>query len=215
MRLATRATAAAVWKERTMELRTETRARGVAGGLVLVGVGVVALLARQTGLEFGTLIDAGWPLFVIVPGVVLLGAAFVPSPPDGLGFAVAGSVVTTVGAILLYQQTSGNWESWAYMWALIPLAAGLGISVYGARTGDPTTAGAGIRLAAIAGALFLAGSWYFTTVFETGESPIDIQAWWPVLVVGVGALVLARAVLMPAAPPRTPTSADAIGGDRP
>jgi hypothetical protein len=209
--------AATAWKERTMERGSETRARAVAGGLILVAVGVVALLARQAGLEFGTLFDHGWPLFIIVPGVVLLAAAFVPSPPDGLGFAVAGSVVTAVGAILLYQQASGNWESWAYMWALIPLAAGIAIALYGSLTGLHDLVGTGMRLMAVAGVLFLIGSWYFTTVFETGESPIDLESWWPVLLVGVGALVLGRALLMPVAPPRTPTSADAsaIGGDRP
>jgi hypothetical protein len=194
-----------------------TRTRGVAGGFILVAVGVVALLARQAGVESGTLVDAGWPLFIIVPGVVLLGAAFVPSPPDGLGFAVAGSVVTTVGAILLFQQTSGNWESWAYMWALIPLAAGIAIALYGSLTGLHDLVGTGMRLMAVAGLLFLIGSWYFTAVFETGESPIDIESWWPVAVVGVGAFVVGRALLTPAAPPRTATSADAaaIGGDRP
>lgn len=200
--------------ERGSETRA-TRTRGIAGGLILVAVGVVALSLRQAGLSFATLVDAGWPLFIIVPGVVLLGAAFVPSPPDGLGFAVAGSVVTTVGAILLYQQSSGNWESWAYIWALIPLSAGIAIAVYGFLTGLHDLVGTGVRLVAVAAVLFLIGSWYFTSVFETGESPIDIESWWPVLVVGVGALILGRALLLPAAP-RTPTSADAAatGGDR-
>ena len=49
-----------------------------------------------------------------------------------MGFAIAGSIVTTVGSVLLYQQTTGHWESWAYAWALVgPGAAGLGMLVYG------------------------------------------------------------------------------------
>ena len=34
-------------------------------------------------------------------------------------------VVTTVGLVLLYQNTTGRWESWAYAWALVgPAASG-------------------------------------------------------------------------------------------
>jgi hypothetical protein len=200
-----------------MERTPETsRARGTAAGLVLLAVGGVALAARQAGVELGSLVDGGWPLFIIVPGVALLAAAFVPAPPDGLGFAIAGSIVTTVGAILLYQQASGDWESWAYAWALIPLAAGSGMSVYGLLTGHRDIAGTGVRLAVVAGLLFLIGTWYFNAVFETGRTPIDIGTWWPVVVLGIGLLVLGRALLMPPAPPRTSTQADAAanGGDR-
>jgi hypothetical protein len=199
-----------------MERRPESRrARGAVGGLILVTVGVVALGARGAGLELGNLAESAWPLFIIVPGVALLAAALVPSPPDGLGFAISGSVVTTVGLILLYQENSGNWESWAYVWALIPTAAGLAIALYGFLSGHRDIAGNGVRLAAVAGVLFLVGAWYFTAVFETGDNPIDVDTWWPVAVVVIGAIVMGRAVLMPPAP-RTSTSADAAanGGDR-
>jgi hypothetical protein len=211
-----RATAAR--KERTMDRRRETRReRGAVAGIVLVVIGGVVLAARQAGFEAGNLIaDGGWALFIIVPGVALLAAAFVPTPPDGLGFSVAGSVVTTVGLIFLYQQATENWDSWAYAWALIPMAAGIGITGYGLLTGHRDIAGSGMRLAAVAGVLFVIGAWYFNAVFETGENPIDIGAWWPVVVIGIGALVLGRAVLMPSAPSRTSSAgASTSGGDRP
>ena len=194
-----------------------SRARGTVAGLVLLAVGGVALAARQAGVDLGNVVDGGWPLFIIVPGVALLAAAIVPAPPDGLGFAIAGSIVTSVGAILLYQQTSGDWESWAYAWAVIPLAAGSGMFVYGFLTGHRDIAGTGVRLAAVAGVLFLVGSWYFNAVFETGRTPVDIGTWWPVVVLGIGLFILGRALLMPPAPPRISTEADAAapGGDRP
>jgi hypothetical protein len=202
-----------------MERRRETgRERGVMAGVVLVVAGGLVLVARQAGLELGTFVgDSGWPLFITVPGVALLVAAFVPTPPDGLGFAVAGSVVTTVGLILLYQETTENWESWAYVWALIPMAAGIGITGYGLLTGHRDIAATGVRLATVAGALFLVGAWYFNAVFETGRNPIDIGAWWPVVAIGIGALVLGRAALTPSAPTRNPSAADAStnGGNRP
>ena len=42
---------------------------GIAVGLVLIALGGLFLLDRVTGID---LADAGWPLFVIVPGVLLL-----------------------------------------------------------------------------------------------------------------------------------------------
>lgn len=200
--------------ERTMVGASETRRRGLVGGVVLVAVGLIVLIARQAGLDLGDALDNAWPLFIIVPGLALLAAAFVPEPPDGLGFAVSGSVVTTVGAILLYQQTSGNWESWAYIWAVIPMAAGIAIAVYGFLTGFRDIAGNGVRLAGIAVVLFLLGTWYFNAVFETGKAPLDIETWWPVAVVLVGAFIVGRAVLMPAGGQAAPRDRATHGGDR-
>ena len=55
--------------------------------------------------------------------------------PRGLGFAIAGTIVTTIGFLLLYQDSTGHWESWAYAWALLTLAAGLGTLIYGLAIG--------------------------------------------------------------------------------
>lgn len=193
---------------------SETRRRGLVGGVVLVAVGLLVLITRQAGLDLGAGLENAWPLFIIVPGLGLLAAAFVPEPPEGLGFAVAGSVVTTVGGILLYQQASGTWESWAYIWALIPMAAGIGTAVYGFLTGFRDIAGNGVRLAAIAVVLFVVGSWYFNAVFETGTGPLDIETWWPVVVVVVGAFIVGRALLTPAARAESAHDTPIHGGDR-
>ena len=86
---------------------------GVLGvALVIVGAGVFLLRELQID-PFKAISDAGWPYFVIVPGVILLLASLVPTPPRGVGFAIAGSIVTIVGVVLLYQQTTGHWTRWA------------------------------------------------------------------------------------------------------
>jgi hypothetical protein len=41
--------------------------------------------------------------------------------------AIPASIVSGIGLILYYQNASGNWASWAYMWALIPGFVGIGI----------------------------------------------------------------------------------------
>ena len=102
------------------------------GALLVVG-GVGWFVARELRFDpFAAIADAGWPFFVIIPGVILMASSLIPKPPNGVGFAVAGSIVTTVGLVLLYQESTAHWESWAYGWVLVgPGAAGLGMLLYG------------------------------------------------------------------------------------
>jgi hypothetical protein len=164
-------------------------------GLLFIGVGAVALVARQTGFDlFGSIGAWGWPLFVIVPGLVLLVAALVPAPPAGIGFAIAGSIVTTIGTLLLYQSRTGHWESWAYAWALIPAAAGVALVLYGLYARRPSMVRGGSWMAGIAAVLFATGAWFFEGIFA-GELRPEATDWWPIAIVALGAILVLRAVL--------------------
>ena len=182
-----------------MQARTSAeRWRGLTVlGTALVIVGVGWLIFRQLAIDpFKVVADAGWPYFVIVPGAALLLVSLVRTPPRGLGFAIAGSVVTTVGCVLLYQQTTGHWSSWAYAWALVgPGAAGLGMLAYGLIFAERDLLAPGARLVAIGAAIFAVGYWYFETIFTTGQAPLALGDWWPVVVIGVGLAALAAGVL--------------------
>jgi hypothetical protein len=176
------------------EARAETR-RLLTLGAVLILVGFAAAAARSVDVDLGAWIgEQTWPFLVIVPGLVLLGLAFLRTPPDGVGFAISGSIVTTVGAILLVQANTANWASWAYVWALLPGAAGLGMVVYGGLTRTSELMDKGVGLIVISGVLFLVGSWYFESLFATGEQPADLATWWPLALIGAGAVVAVRAL---------------------
>lgn len=166
-------------------------------GTILVLVGAGWFVLRELRIDpFEAVAGAGWPFFVIIPGVVLLVASLVRTPPNGVGLAIAGSIVTTVGAVLLYQQATGHWESWAYAWALVgPGAAGLGMLGYGLIFGQRDLLGFGARLVAIGAAIFAVGYWYFETIFASGRAPLELGQWWPVVLVGVGLLALAAGLL--------------------
>jgi hypothetical protein len=166
-------------------------------GTILVLLGVAWFALREFRIDpFEAVADAGWPFFVIIPGVALLIASLVRTPPHGLGLAIGGSIVTTVGAVLFYQQATGHWESWAYAWALVgPGAAGLGMVVYGLIFGLRDLLAVGARLIAIAAAIFVAGYWYFETVFATGRSPLELGQWWPLVLIGIGLLALFAGLL--------------------
>lgn len=161
-------------------------------GALLVVAGVGWLIDGYLAFDpFAAIADAGWPFFVIIPGVILLLSSLIPKPPNGVGFAIAGSIVTTVGLVLLYQEHTARWESWAFAWALVgPGAAGLGMLVYGVIFGQRAVVSTGVRLAIIAAAIFVAGYWFFETVFATGPAPVDIGAWWPVAIIVAGLAVL-------------------------
>ena len=162
----------------------------LAVGALLVIIGLLAVIGRAADVDLGGLIgEQTWPLLVIVPGLVLLTLAIRPAPPEGLGFAIAGSIVTMVGAILLFMANTGSWASWAYAWLLIPGAAGLGILGYGAFTRHPELVTKGARLLVISAALFVVGWWWFEAIFATGEVPFDAGAWWPLALIVVGGVI--------------------------
>lgn len=166
-------------------------------GAILVIVGVAWFASRGLRIDpFAAIADAGWPFFVIIPGVVLLVASLVRTPPHGAGLAIAGSIVTTVGAVLFYQQSTGHWASWAYAWALVgPGGAGLGMVFYGLIFGQRDLLAAGARLVAIGGAIFAVGYWYFETIFASGRAPLELGEWWPIGVIGAGLVALAAGLL--------------------
>jgi hypothetical protein len=179
-------------------------------GIALLVVGGAALLLRQLDYVLpAAIVDAGWPFFVIVPGVVLFASSLLVPVPKGVGLAIGGAVVTTVGTVLLYQETTGNWESWSYAWALVgPAATGFGLLLYGLITRTSEFVSKGLRLIGIGVSLFVVGYWYFEAIFSTGEPPLDVWAWWPIVMVGVGLAVVVAALLRGRPAPAEPKDVD-------
>lgn len=184
-------------------------APAILGGILIV-VGAAVLLARSAGINlFATIGPLTWPYLVIVPGLVLLGLALVPARPQGVGFAIAGSIVTTVGALLLYQSQTGHWESWSYAWALIPAAAGLAQVGYGLFAGDRAIVDRGFWMAIIGGLLFAVGAWFFEGLFAGEPRPHDLE-WGPIVLIVLGGVIVLRGILgraeAPAGDPSPPVA---------
>ncbi len=110
------------------------------GGGILIGLGLLFLGGQI--FDIGDLMAAFWPFFVIVPGLAFLAGA-VMGDKKAAGLAVPGAMVTGTGAILLYQNMTGNWESWAYIWTLYPVLLGLAFNFMSQRTGDNNLAKVG------------------------------------------------------------------------
>jgi hypothetical protein len=172
-----------------------TQAATLAIGGVLIVIGILFLVGQHVGLDLGR---HGWPLFIIVPGVVILLAAFTLSGEAGSGIAVLGSMVTATGLLLLYQDTTGHWESWAYAWALIaPGSVGVGFILYGLGRGGWTMARAGLLTTAIGLVLFFLGALFFEGVIGISGRRFGPAAdvILPIALVGLGVLVIGGSIV--------------------
>jgi hypothetical protein len=160
-------------------------------GVLLIVIGLVFFFSQQLNIELGDLV---WPVYVIAPGVALL--AFGLTQRNGSGLAVGGSIVTIVGLVLLYQNATEHWESWAYAWALVgPGGSGLGMLLYGTRFGDGGMARAGFWQILIAVGLFVGGLLFFEGIIGISGRRLPLPEWvLPVAVIVIGALVLLRGV---------------------
>src|SRR5918996_4517748 len=158
-------------------------------GAVLIVAGVVFFVGQWLDIDWGA---ATWPFYVIAPGLALL--AFGLTQRNGSGLAVAGSIVTMVGLVLLYQNATDRWESWAYAWALVgPGGSGLGMLLYGARSGNRRMARDGFWQILTAIGLFLVGFIFFEGIIGISGERLPIPDWiLPAAVIAIGVIVLIR-----------------------
>jgi len=110
------------------------------------------------------------------------------------GLVIAGTITTTVGLVLLYQDQTGHWESWAYAWALVaPGGSGMGMLLYGTRSGNRKMARDGFWQILIAIGLFVAGFIFFEGIIGISGQRLPLPEWvLPVAVIAIGLLVLVR-----------------------
>jgi hypothetical protein len=158
-------------------------------GAILIVVGVVFFASAQLKIDWG---DAAWPFYVIAPGLALL--AFGLTQRNGSGLTVAGSIVTIVGGVMLYQNATDHWESWAYAWALVgPGGSGLGMLLYGTRSGNSKMARDGFWQVLAALGLFAVGLIFFEGIIGISGEPWPLPGWvLPSAVIVLGLLVLLR-----------------------
>jgi hypothetical protein len=134
------------------------------GGLLLL-LGIVVLLGQALGLELGRV---GWPFFVIVPGLGLLGLGLAATGRLGEVLATVGGVVTMAGLVLLVQNATDRFDTWAYAWTLVVVGAGLGRWLVGVVRGRGDLAATGGRLMAAGLAAFLVFAVFFEVVIGIG-----------------------------------------------
>ncbi|MEA3376231.1 MAG: hypothetical protein U9R72_08575 [Chloroflexota bacterium] len=162
-----------------------TRRSNLVGGLLLVLLGLLVLVIQ---LLPGLRIHFSWPWIIIGFGVLLL---LIGSATGVAALAIPASIVAGIGGILAYQYASGDWDSWAYIWSLIPGFVGIGIVLFDLLGGDTrAAAGAGGWLILISLTLFCIFGSVFGALGFMGQ-------YWPVLLILLGILLLIRPLLRP------------------
>ncbi len=166
-------------------------------GAILIAVGILFFIGQQVDLDWGGEL---WPFYIVGAGAVL--AAFGLAQRGGSGLTIAGSIVAVVGLILFYQEWADHYESWAYVWPLTaPGGSGLGMLLHGTRFGDGRLIRDGMRQIIVALGILAVGFVFFEGVIGLSGDRWTLPTWLgPALLIGVGVLVLLRAV----APGRQP-----------
>jgi hypothetical protein len=152
-----------------------------AGGLLVILLGILILVDRILPVHIGLF---SWPLIVLGVGAAFFLGGF---GTRALGLVIPGTIIAGIGGILLWQNSTGRWFSWAYVWTLIPGFVGLGLLVFSWL--DPAArAMPGVRLAV---RWLLAISAFLFLVFTTFLGPF--RWFWALL--GLG-LIAAGGVLV-------------------
>ena len=162
------------------------RRMGLVGGVILVLLGAWLLAVQFVpGLDSLLNIDFTWPWLIIAIGLLLFVFGLVFGEP---GMAVPACIVSGIGIILLYQNTTGDWASWSYAWTLIPGFVGIGSVLAGLLgEGDDRrkAIGDGLNLIIISAVLFL--------IFGSFLGGLELLGdYWPVLLILLGVWLLIR-----------------------
>ena len=153
--------------------------------LILVGAWFVAI-QLVPGLEAWLNLEVTWPLLIVGVGVLLLVIGLVTAVPS---MAVPACIVAGLGGIFYWQSLTGNWESWSYIWTLIPGFVGAGTILSGLLSGQTAK---GVR----EGGWLLLISLVLFVVFGSVFGGLGwLGPYWPLLLVALGLLIVVRALL--------------------
>lgn len=150
----------------------------IAIGLILLLLGVY-FLGQQLFPNLTIWVTFSWPMIIMGVGVFLLLLGLLVGEP---GLAVPASIVGGIGGILYWQNLTGNWGSWSYIWTLIPGFVGVGLLLTALLGGHPRQSlREGINLVVISLILF---------VFFFGLSTRGNWQYWPVALIALGVWIL-------------------------
>ena len=163
----------------------ERRRRSNIGiGVFFVLVGALALVYQLIpGIKDYIDLSFDWPMFIIGFGLFLLVLGLLIGVS---GMAVPAMIFAGIGGLLYWQNATGDWESWAYAWTLIPGFIGLGVILAEILEGNLASAVQG------GGWLVLFSLIMFVIFSSFLGGPEWIGPYWPVLIIVLGLIMLVR-----------------------
>jgi len=176
--------------------RSEKLLRGKSPAVVIGAVMIIMGLLLFVGQLFGwSLSGLLWPLWIIVPGAAVLLFGLTAKGDAGEPLCIVGSIITTVGLVLVAQNLTGLWASWAYAWALVgPTASGVGVWLHGVLKNHPDKTKEGGELIRVGLTLFVVAFVFFELVLGISGFGLGRMA-LPVALIVLGLFFLARTLL--------------------
>jgi len=161
-------------------------------GVVLVVLGILSLLGKFFAAWN---MDNLWPLIVVGVGLIFF-VAMALGDKSKAGLAVPGSILVTVGMILLIMNYTDTWEAWSYCWALIVCASGAGVWINGYRSEQPELRKRGLATIRTGLILFIIFAVIMEFVFTiTGEHHLVNPTVWASLLALLGFFLLVTRIL--------------------
>ncbi len=159
-------------------------------GVILIAIGVLSLFGQFFPfLNWDNL----WPLIVVGVGVAFfIGMAL--GGKTSAGLAVPGSILVTIGLILLVINSTDQWVAWSYAWALIICGIGAGVLINGVWGDRPDLRKQGLDTLRAGLVLFLIFGVIMGFIFSlTGVTQWGNLFLWAILLSLVGlSLLIAR-----------------------
>lgn len=152
--------------------------RGIVG-VILIGVGIMFLLK----------IDLLWPLFILVPGLLLLFATLAGGSRTA-PLAIPALLITGTGALLFVQNLTNYWQSWAYAWTLYGVFLGMGLGLMGRLTRNGGLIALGHGFVTVSLAAFAGFAVFFELIIGIGGG--FSSGLWAVVLIGLGLWLLLR-----------------------
>jgi hypothetical protein len=157
------------------------RRSGLGGGILLIVLGVLFLVIQMVpslhDLVYST---DSWPLIVVGVGVLFFLIGLVTG---AYGMSVPAAVIGGIGGLLYYQNATGDWASWAYVWTLIPGFSGIGTLLDGLMSRRPSEVRSGLWLIVISLIMFVIFASFL-------GGPVILGTYWPVALIVLGVLIL-------------------------
>jgi hypothetical protein len=150
-------------------------------GTLLIAFGVLVFL----GEIFKSTLFAFWPFFIIASGLMFFVAMGVAGKSTGY-LAIPGSIIITIGLILLFQNLTNRWESWSYAWALIPLSVGIGMWIFGKFSDLEDLRSAGRHVINVGLVLFIVFGVFFELLIGISGTNRSNNLMWPLALVALG-----------------------------
>lgn len=166
------------------------RQKNIVSGVILILLGVVVLVFQIVPtLRNWVAAEFSWPFSIIL---VALGLALIGALTGTAEMLIPASIVGGIGGIL-YLQNSGilPWESWAYIWTLIPGFVGIGVFLAGLLKWERGTMVDGLQTILVSAVLFLVFGSLIGDLFDF----FPFTSLLPILLIVLGIFLFIRALV--------------------